>query len=255
MKKLIAFDIDGTLLIHGQEIPASTKESIRKLKEQGHEVAIATGRNYKSAIEVINELELDTYIVSNGGVGYINHEKKYHATLDKKPLKALIDLAASNGDQLMFATDSEIRRHFDQPGKAMDKIFDETIRHKPDWDQDFWEQNDIVQCMLFCRPESLASYQIDGFRLVSWHEYGFDVIDQDMSKAKTILKIAADKGIAQKDVIFFGDGHNDIEALAMAGIGVAMGNAADEVKKHADFLTDSVYDDGIYKALKKLELI
>ncbi len=78
---------------------------------------------------------------------------------------------------------------------------------------------------------------------------------KDGSKAATILSVAHQLGISQKDVICFGDGQNDREMLQAAGVGVAMGNAAPEIQAIADKVTASNDEDGIWQALKELDLI
>jgi len=255
MKKFFVFDIDGTLLDENKKMPQSTKNSIRKLKELGHQIAIATGRNYKSAYPIIEELELDTYIVCNGSVGFVDHEKVYETTLPRQDLEKLIQLAQDNGDQLVFATVDDYRRHFEPHGEAMGIVFGDFLHLQPAWDETFWKQEGIIQCNLFCQPENVSKYELDSVRLVSWHEYGMDVIDKNMSKAKTILQVAKDRGIAKEDVVFFGDGHNDIEALQLSGLGIAMGNASEEVKQHADYITANASEDGIFKALQNFKFL
>ncbi|MCL1949431.1 MAG: HAD family hydrolase [Turicibacter sp.] len=255
MKKFFVFDIDGTLLDENKHLPASTKESIRKLKELGHEIAIATGRNYTSALPIIKELELDTYIVCNGGAGFIDHEKVYETLLPKEAVGELIQKASEHGASLVINTIDDHRRQFKEFSGAAKKVFQGFLHLQPEWDEEFWKHNDVIQCNLFCDPQDIPKFEIDAFRLVSWHEYGMDVIHKDMSKAKTILQIAKDKGIDQEHVVFFGDGHNDIEALALAGLGIAMGNASQQVKEHANYITAHVNEDGIFKALKHFNLI
>ncbi len=82
-----------------------------------------------------------------------------------------------------------------------------------------------------------------------------DVVPHDGSKAATILHLAEQVGIAQEDIISFGDGQNDREMLRMSGIGVAMGNAVPEVQAEAKLVTDTNDEDGIWKALKQLSMI
>ena len=80
-KKLFVFDIDGTLLNSSQTVPKSTIEAIKKLRQKGHEVSIATGRTLFHAKNVIEELEFNHYIVSNGAAGFLDGEQIYKKTL------------------------------------------------------------------------------------------------------------------------------------------------------------------------------
>jgi Cof subfamily protein (haloacid dehalogenase superfamily) len=91
--------------------------------------------------------------------------------------------------------------------------------------------------------------------LVRWHENSVDIIPNPGSKAQTILALAKKVGIKPENIVTFGDGNNDIEMLNLAGTGVAMGNAANHVKDAANLVTDTNDQDGIYKALRQLELV
>jgi hydroxymethylpyrimidine pyrophosphatase-like HAD family hydrolase len=79
-----------------------------------------------------------------------------------------------------------------------------------------------------------------------------DVIPKGGSKATTILHVAEQVGLTKDDVISFGDGMNDREMLAASGVGVAMGNASDEVRQYANMITSDNDNDGIWKALMEL---
>ena len=89
-------------------------------------------------------------------------------------------------------------------------------------------------------------------RLPRWHPYFTDIVAHDNSKARGMEVICQHYGIRQEETLAFGDGANDIEMLEWAGIGVAMGNAADEVKKHADHVTTDVDNEGIENAVKEI---
>jgi hydroxymethylpyrimidine pyrophosphatase-like HAD family hydrolase len=92
-------------------------------------------------------------------------------------------------------------------------------------------------------------------RLPRWHPGFSDLVNADNSKAIGIDCILHHYGIDRNECIGFGDGGNDIEMLEYCGIGVAMGNADDSVKSHADFVTTSVDEEGIEHALTALNII
>lgn len=89
-------------------------------------------------------------------------------------------------------------------------------------------------------------------RLPRWHPYFTDIVAYDNSKAHGMEAICQHYGIRQEETLAFGDGANDIEMLEWAGIGVAMGNAADNVKKHADMVTTDVDHEGIETAVNQI---
>ena len=88
-----------------------------------------------------------------------------------------------------------------------------------------------------------------------WHPIFFDVNIKDIGKHIGIDKIIEHYGIKLEETIAFGDGENDISMIKHAHIGVAMGNANKEVKEIADYITDDVDNEGVYKALKHFNLI
>jgi Cof subfamily protein (haloacid dehalogenase superfamily) len=254
-EKLIVFDIDGTLLTTEMKFLDSTKQALVSLKEKGHYICIATGRDYVSAKSIVDELEIDTYVLCNGSIGYVRQELEHEVMLSKESIKKLIEIATENNDQVVFQTSNGLKRHFEEPGESLTKAYESLGWTIPDFDEMYWKQNQIIQAMLFCKPEDLQKYAIKEFRYVSWHKFGLDVIPKEGSKAKTILKIAEENGFKREDIIFFGDGMNDIELMELSGIGVAMGNAETEVKEKADLITDSCNEHGIYNALKSMSLI
>ena len=89
-------------------------------------------------------------------------------------------------------------------------------------------------------------------RLPRWHPYFTDIVSFDNSKARGMEAICHHYGIRQEETIAFGDGANDIEMLDWANIGIAMGNADEKVKKHADLITTDVDNEGIENAVNKL---
>jgi Cof subfamily protein (haloacid dehalogenase superfamily) len=254
-KKFIVFDIDGTLLTTEMKFLDSTKQALVSLKQKGHDIGIATGRDYATAKSIVDELEIDTYVLCNGSVGYVRHELAHEVMLSKESIMKLIEIATENNDQIVFQTANGLKRHFEEPGESLTKAYDSLGWALPDFDEMYWKQNSIIQAMLFCNPENLQKYTIEEFRYVSWHKFGVDVIPREGSKARTILKIAEENEFKREDIVFFGDGMNDIELMELSGIGVAMGNAETEVKDKSDLITDSCDEHGIYNALKSMSLI
>lgn len=102
--------------------------------------------------------------------------------------------------------------------------------------------------------ENLAP-KIPNCKITRWYEDGIDIISKDGGKDHGIRKILEDHGFTREESIAFGDSDNDLEMLEFAGIGVAMGNAAESVKEVADYVTSHIDEDGIWNACKHFELI
>ncbi|MBT2731664.1 Cof-type HAD-IIB family hydrolase [Carnobacterium sp. ISL-102] len=257
-KKMIFFDIDGTLVNNQKLIPDSTKLAIKMLKENGHEVAIATGRNLFMAQNIIDELEISHYIVCNGAAGYLHKEQVYENPLDPVQLEKLIKVADLNNHQIIYETPAKLRRRNELANVRITTAMKSVGYGVPKFDQDFYQHNSLVQCLLFYREDEKHLYesnQFSKFRFVRWHDSGVDVLPHDGSKANTVLRVALENGYDVENTIAFGDGLNDLEMIEKVGIGVAMGNALESVKLRADKVTKSCNEDGIYIALKELNLI
>lgn len=102
--------------------------------------------------------------------------------------------------------------------------------------------------------ENLAP-KIPNCKITRWYEDGIDIISKDGGKDHGIRKILEVHGFTRGESIAFGDSDNDLEMLEFAGIGVAMGNAAESVKEVADYVTSHIDEDGIWNACKHFELI
>ncbi|PRY83891.1 Cof-type HAD-IIB family hydrolase [Alkalibacterium olivapovliticus] len=255
--KLFVFDIDGTLLDENKTIPESTKEAVRLLSLE-HEVAIATGRNRTMASDVIKELNIENYIVCNGAAAYYKNDSIYTNYLNKKELDDLIELADEHQHQMVYETVDELKRRNRKPNQRVEKGMTFVGFPVPEYDKKFYQKQSLVQCLLFYTEEEASIYEergFDQFRFVRWHKSGVDVLPVDGSKYLTIQRLANHLDIDNKNIVAFGDGFNDMEMIKNVGMGIAMGNAEEEVKEVADMVTRSSSDDGIHAALKELGFI
>lgn len=257
-KKLIFFDIDGTLLTDEKKILDSTKEAVKKLKENGHEVAIATGRNALMAQEIIDELEMENYVVCNGAAAIYQGEQIFLNPLDSKEFERLLRVADAQGHPIVYETARDLKRRHEEVDWRLKEGIEAVGFHVPDEEHFFYQHNELTQALLFYEEKDKSYYeegQFPHFRFVRWHDTGVDVLPQNGSKAATILNISEKIGYKTEDIVVFGDGLNDYEMISDAGIGVAMGNALDIVKEEADLVTKTNNEHGIYLALGELNLI
>lgn len=254
-KKIVFLDIDGTILDHEKKIPESTKLAVKKLRENGVQVAIATGRSPLHAKEIIDELEMDCYVTFNGAYA-VYDGKVIHATpFENVHIEELIEFADKNGHSLCF---------LGAEGEGYTVINEHTIRALEsvkmkisNLSTDYYKENSIYQIITFHDGVDVLYYEdnVASVDFVKWHENAFDILPKNGSKASGIQAMIGNLDYKIEDVYAFGDGLNDIEMLQVVGTGIAMGNAEDEVKMHADFVTKDVAEDGIYHGLKHFGLI
>lgn len=257
-RKLIMFDIDGTLLDHEKKLPTSTKEAIHSLKEAGHEVAIATGRAPYFIQELRKELEIDSFVCFNGQYVEIENEVIYKNPIDRELLAHLTSFSSSREHPLVYMSGEAMKSTIKQHAEIEEcfKSLDIGVSH-PEMDANYFNDMEIYQTLLFCKEheESIYRQSMQNLNFVRWHECSLDVLPMGGSKAIGIEKFMEHKGFAKDEVYAFGDNLNDIEMLQYVGHGVAMGNAPKAVKKVARHVTKDVAHDGIAHGLEMVGLL
>src|SRR5699024_9111860 len=239
-KKMVFFDLDGTLLDDDKKIRSDVRSAVRKLKENGVLVGLATGRAPFLFEFVRKELEIDNFIALNGQ--YVVHEGKaiYKNPMEPEQLYKLVQLAETNNHPLVFLNHLEMRAN-EKNNKDIETGFSELHAEYPPVDPNFYQGREIYQTLLFCKEEDERIYinKVNDFQYIRWHDLSLDVLPSVGSKALAIERVIQHVGVKRENTYAFGDGLNDIEMLKYVGKGVAMGNALEEAKKAADFVTDN----------------
>jgi Cof subfamily protein (haloacid dehalogenase superfamily) len=255
-KKIIFFDIDGTLLDHEKNLPQTTKSAVQSLKDKGYIVAIATGRAPFMYKELREELEIDSYISFNGQYIVLNGEVFYKNPLQREALGQLTDKALSLEHPVVYMDHDDMKANTPHHQYIEDSISTLKFSH-PQHDPDYFLTREIYQALLFCEVGEEKQYEeeFDAFKFVRWHPVSTDILPSGASKAKGIERVIEALKISKEDVYAFGDGLNDIEMLGYVEHGVAMGNAEPETKEAARYETKDVSEDGILHGLKMLGLL
>ncbi len=255
-KKLIFFDLDGTLLNHEKQIPASTLDAIASLKSSGHYVAIATGRAPFMFKEIRENLSISSFISFNGQYVVHDHDPIYKNPLKKSTLQRLHEESIIAEHPLVFMDHMTMKASSENHPHIHESLSTLYFKH-PEVDPLYYVENDIYQTLLFCQGTDEVKYinSYSDFHFIRWHQYSTDVLPKGGSKARGIEIMMNRLGFLREDVIAFGDGLNDLEMLEFAGTGVAMGNGVTQAKEIANLVTRSVDEDGIVFGLEKLKLI
>lgn len=252
MIKAIFFDIDGTLIsFNTHTVPDSTIEAIRKAREKGILVFAATGRQL-SAINGLDGIVLDGYITLNGA--YCADKRKRTIFKQSIPSSSIDSIVSyfENVRSLPCVFVEEDRMCVNEVDDRVLYLY-KLLRSKglPVMNVDYFRQREIFQLTAFVTEEETPEFMrhLPGCADMRWHPDFTDIIASGIDKSVGIDKICAHYGLSLSDTMAFGDGGNDIPMIGHAGIGVAMGNASDRIKQSADFVTDSVDDDGVMRAL------
>ncbi len=254
-KKIVFFDIDGTLLDEEKKLPASTKEAIRLLRGNDIHVAIATGRGPMMYKDIREALAIDCYVSYNGAYCVYDDKVVFKNAIGAKELATLTKLANDREHAMVYVNADHF--YASRKSEYINRCFGELHWPIPEVKADFYLDNEIYQVLLFAELEHNDYYQhgLPDVDYVRWHDWSMDVVPKGGSKAFGIEKTIREMGYKMENVYAFGDGLNDVEMLERVGTGVAMGNASDQVKSFADHVTKNVDDDGIYHGLKMLGLI
>ncbi|OAT85341.1 HAD family hydrolase [Bacillus sp. MKU004] len=254
--KIVFLDVDGTITHHEDgTIPESTIEAVKVLKNKGLKVVAATGRPLSMCSE-LEELGIDTFITANGGYAKHQHEVIHSVPMAKEIVKEVMEFAKLEKNGLSFYTEG-----FTMNGVAEEKIstaLQETLSlyEYPETNSAIHEEDVFLLC-LFADDEKVEKYikRFPHLTFRRWHPYVLNVLQEDVSKSRAILKTLEYFGFHQSEAIAFGDGENDIDMLELAGLGIAMGNGSEKLKAAADFVTKPSGEDGIEFALRKFGVI
>ncbi|RUT30585.1 Cof-type HAD-IIB family hydrolase [Paenibacillus zeisoli] len=256
-RRLVFFDIDGTLLDHQKKLPDSTVQAIHSLRELGHEVAIATGRAPYAFKEIRETLGVDSFVSLNGQ--YVVYQGKviHKNPIDPAIIQSLTEFSIQRNNPILYVGEEAMKMNVVQH----DRVDASYLPHQmelPGYDPQYYVDREIFQCIVFCTQEEEPDYlrEFDQpLRFVRWDKVATDILPQGGSKAAGISKFIDYAGISREEVVAFGDHLNDIEMLQFVGHGVAMGNAQEAVKRIARYTTRDVGENGIKHGLQKLGLI
>jgi len=261
-RKLLAFDVDGTLLTTSHSVLPSTRYALRQLVQGGHYVVLATARPPKSVVQIGKQLEIDhtISIALNGAMIVSDNKILWEMPMKRSAVEEVIQEARRRG------LHTNIMAGWDWFVEASSPWCDQEtaiVQFWPTLLADLLADSvpDAHKVLLLGDPKSITAYRrwADSRNLplyISLSKPTYcEIVSEGVSKAHALEQVAHMLNIPLSDIIAFGDGENDLEIVKMAGVGVAMGNAMPEVLAAADLVTKSNNDDGIYYALLELGLV
>lgn len=257
MIRAVFFDVDGTLVsFRTHRIPQSAKDAVSVIRKKGIKVFIATGRPYP-AIDNLEDLEYDGCISTNGSYA-VDHDgsvlfEKYIPREDVERLAGIIEergypcITVHRDEVFINRVDGKVER-------AMKMLNFMKLPVRPTADM---LSGEVMQLIVFMDRDAESEIMplVPSCRPARWHEDFVDMIPCFSNKSSAVKNIIGMYGISREEVMAFGDGGNDIDMLEFAGIGVAMGNAEEDVMESADYVTSAVDEDGVSKALEHFGLL
>lgn len=258
MIKLIATDIDGTILIPEGNFTESVKKCIKNLKEKGIKVVLVTGRMNAAAELIAKDLELDTPVISyQGGLVKFDGETLYERYLTESQTDKILDWANEEkihinlyNNDILYSEKKcpEIERYCNNLHTKYEvKPFCEIKKNKI---------NKLL-AIDYNNPQKIDRLEKElpnifpELYIVKSTPYFLEFSNKEASKYCAVKFLQKYWNIEEAETLTIGDQNNDIALLKAGGIRVAMGNATEELKSIANYVTDTVYNNGFVKAVER----
>lgn len=261
--KLLALDIDGTLLNDDKIITDKVKRAIIEVQQQGIKVAISSGRAIFGVMPIANELELEKYggyvLSFNGGkiVNCMTGEVMYERHLPYEVISEICTHAKANNVELItFDKDLIVENADDKYVQAEVAL----IKRQPKIVEDIASYVTALVNKMLMVGEPTVIERLEGEmqevfknRLSVYRSEPFflEFLPLNIDKAASLARLIEFLEIDRSELMAIGDGYNDLSMIEYAGVGIAMGNARQVVQKAADYVTLSNEEDGVAHALKK----
>jgi Cof subfamily protein (haloacid dehalogenase superfamily) len=268
--KMILFDLDGTLLNSKKTISEYTRQVLLRAAEKGIHIVPSTGRLFHAVPEEVRNLPGVRYAIAINGALVLDtlEQKVLHDALLPvehaleiceylETLPVIFDCFQNNTRYMSRSNDALLERYITEP--RILKMVRETREEVDDLKTYLREKGQPLQ--------KLQSYFLtQELRSATWAEltrrfpqvmvtsslgYNVEINGIDANKGEAMAQLCKHLGISPEEVLACGDGSNDATMIRRAGIGVAMGNAAQELKDCADYITDTNDRDGVAKAIEK----
>lgn len=263
--KLVAIDLDDTLLDSGLSISHKNRQLLQEVRARGVKVTLATGRMFCSAKRYAEELEMDVPLITYQGAlvrTVLSGITLYERLVPTTAACRVADFAQRRRCHYQAYFDDRL---------YMEKLSEEGRAYARLAGVDPVVEPDLPGLLQIKAPTKMVIIDRDTSRVKKLEEelkaelgkdlyitrskpHYLEVLHPAATKARGLKAVADHYGIQQGEVMAIGDSYNDIEMIMWAGIGVAVGNAYPEVKEKADYVTLSNDDDGVAEALAKIVL-
>ncbi|SDO47942.1 Cof-type HAD-IIB family hydrolase [Alkalicoccus daliensis] len=263
MYKLVAIDLDGTLLTDDLQIPPATVAAIQQAAEAGTVVTIATGRMFPSAKLIALQLGINVPLITYQGalIKDVNEkEVMYERNIAPDVANTLIKIARERNIHLQVYQD-DILYGAEENEKLVTYAGKVKVPYMIEPDLTKLTQKRMTKLLFIEDPAYLDELQLelqellgDKAHIAKSKRHYLEITHPEANKGSALLHLAKQMGIAQSETIGIGDNHNDFELVATAGLGVAMGNAVQELKDIAQYTTLSNNEEGVLHVLEKFVL-
>lgn len=253
---LIALDVDGTLITDDHVLTEAVRESVHEAANRGAQIVLCTGRGPSGALPVLQELGLGGTIITHNGAATINSDDRsviHQFDMLPEHLTSFVQYCRDH------AIHFDLNTAFDMMVESITPEAEAMYGHftaKPSI-QDFHLgfPSGLVKLTLFGSKEQLDTVEVDWadksqhLHSIRSGDYFIDVHHSEANKGRALQQLAEIRGIDRSRILAIGNYHNDITMLQFAGMGIAMGNSPEAVKRAANAVALSNSEDGVAKAI------
>ena len=270
-KKLIFFDIDGTLLNGKKDVPESTKTALRELREAGHLRFVCTGRTKCMIPEQVRELEFDGFVFGGGTQVVYEGEDVTYQELSYPLILKSVEILKRYGFVYLFEGKDNI--YYEKEAQKEERAyFSSFVKGFGSLAKIIEDYKDICASKItLVPPVGFTNEQLEAFKLEMRDDFNvivheaekndiltdglIELVPEGTNKATGIKDAITFLKREQKDTVGVGDSNNDLEMLAYTKESICMGNGTSRAKELATFQAKHIDDDGIYDAMKTLQYI
>lgn len=273
MYKLVCIDMDGTLLNKNHEVSLENRKALKEALNKGVRIAISTGRVYPT-IEIYSKLlgiSVDV-ICSNGA--YIKERDSediiFKSTLTEELFNKIYDVIKKYGFLAYFDTVDGILSETKIPDSDSYRLMNSWVNEEKiklyevsDFKEAFKDKKHSILKVILIQTKTSKTFEDAKNYLEEISKIGdlayswggaLEIMEKGTTKGNAVQMLAKKLNIKKEEIICIGDSGNDLSMLEEAGLAVAMGNAGDNIKRYADFVTDTNENSGVAKVINKFVL-
>lgn len=265
--RILVLDLDGTLTNQKKEITEHTRETLIRAQEAGVKIVLASGRPTYGIMPLARQLELDKYegyiLAYNGGqiIDCKTGELMYENVLDPAVYPYLYQCAKSNGFQILsykgeYIISEDAENQYVKHEAFLNRMPSKTVPNFLDI-----INFPVAKCLIVGDPEPLAKLEPvmkeklqDKMNVFRSEPFFLELVPRGIDKARCLSVLLEELDMTPQEMMVCGDGFNDLSMIEFAGMGVAMANAQEVVKKAANYITLSNEEDGVAYAVEEFIL-
>lgn len=255
MKGLVFFDLDGTLLNQRSEVDEEVVIAIHELKQNGYEPLLATGRTPAEVYPIMQQTGIQSGIFMNGQVILLNGEIIIEHRFPYEVVSHFHEFTKQHQHGLAAYNAHDFKIVENHP--VVIEAYNHVHSLPPAVNTNFYHEQPVTMLLLLAEAGHDEDYHSEFPELGFFRNspYAVDIVLREHSKATGIAELCSYLQQEHLLTFAFGDGQNDLDMFKQVDIAIAMGNAIDELKQLADYVTTSHINGGIVKGLRHYQLI